>query len=431
MKRTALVVAWALVITSWSGLLVGCNAQSAAQTTEGEKPAAAEIAAEAKPVLDAWYAALAKAKTFSADTRASFVVLQAGQEVQAQKEVYRVALEQPGKFAVRLVEGEGFTIVNDGKQLYQLDHTKRVYVSDPAPATLKELEKSVVLSRTHLQLGLPLVSDAMAGLPLEKILAPYQKIAYVGLETVDGAKQHHLQASRDGVRMEWFFDEAAPHALRKIQPNPLDIAAKNGREPPPGIELKFALTYDNVAYDSAVDQKLFEVAPPADAAKLANLDDPIAMTLVGKPAPAVELPTLDGGKFNLAEQKGKIVVLDFWATWCPPCVEGLPKLAAMTAKHKDDGVVFFPINLQEEPDTIKAFLAEKGLTLPIVLDADGKAVKSYKVEPVPQTVFIDRDGVVQLVHIGIGELEKVPEQLKDLIAGKKLAAVPNESAERK
>ena len=103
MKRTALVVAWALVITSWSGLLVGCNAQSAAQTTEGEKPAATEIAAEAKPVLDAWYAALAKAKTFSADTRASFVVLQAGQEVQAQKEVYRVALEQPGKFAVRLV----------------------------------------------------------------------------------------------------------------------------------------------------------------------------------------------------------------------------------------------------------------------------------------------------------------------------------------
>ena len=151
----------------------------------------------------------------------------------------------------------------------------------------------------------------------------------------------------------------------------------------------------------------------------------------GPLVPGFDLPRLQGGSVKLSDLRGKIVVIDFWATWCPPCVEGLPKLAAMTAKHKDDGVVFFPINLQEEPDTIKAFLAEKGLTLPIVLDADGKAVKSYKVEPVPQTVFIDRDGVVQLVHIGIGELEKVPEQLKDLIAGKKLAALPNESAERK
>lgn len=398
-----------------------------AVTSDAESKAAADakgIAPQAKQVLEDWYAALTGAKSFAADTTASFSVLQGGQEVQGEKESYRVAAERPDRFAVKLTSGNAYTIVNDGKQLYQLSHEKKVYTLGEPLKSLEGLAKSLVLSRTHSQQGLSIVADALAGTPLDKILAGYESIAFFGSvsgegEDVGGKKQNHLRALTAGVHYDLWFDADKPFALRKLQPNVMEIAGKNGRELPPGIELKLAVTFENVAYDAPIAPELFEIKPPTDAAQLENIDDELAMTLVGKPAPAFEAPLLDGGTFKLADHKGKIVVLDFWATWCPPCVAGLPKLVEYADKLKDAGVVLFPININEEPSIIKEFLAAKELKTPIVLEKGQEILGKYKVSPVPQTVIIDREGIVQIVHIGIGELEEIPQQLADLAAGKK------------
>ncbi|MGC3972716.1 MAG: redoxin domain-containing protein [Pirellulales bacterium] len=398
--------------------------QAAASEAKPEDPKG--VAPQAKQVLADWYAALTAAKSYSADTASNFSVLQAGAEVNAEKETYRVAFERPDRFAVRLTGGTAYTIVNDGKQLYQFNSEKKVYTLGEPLKSLEDLAKSLVLTRTHSQQGLSIVADALAGMPLDKILEQFESIAYVGSEDAGGRKQQHLRAANDGVHYDFWFDADKPFALRRVQPNVMEIAAKNGKEFPPGIELKLAVTFDQVTYDAAVPAEAFDIKPPTDAVQLDEIDDPLGKSLVGKPAPSFEAPLLDGGTFKLADYKGKIVVLDFWATWCPPCVAGLPKLVEYTDKLKDAGVVFFPININEEPSIIKEFLAAKELKTAVVLEQGQDILKAYKVEPVPQTVFIDREGVVQIVHIGIGELEEIPKQLADLVAGKNFAKTKEE-----
>ncbi|MBA4015953.1 MAG: hypothetical protein C0483_02065 [Pirellula sp.] len=397
-----------------------------------DKPQPKGVSTEAKQVLADWYAAVTAAKSLSADAAAKFVVLKDGSEVQAVSEAYKFALQRPDLWSLKLVksdEDSSVSLVNDGKQLLTVDAGKKVYtlgLSIP-PANWS---KSLVLTRALAQQGLPLVADAVGGMSLDALCAKYEFIEYVGLEVTSGGKQHHLRALAEGVHHDFWFDSEKPHALRKAQPNAAEMAAKNGRGSlPPGIQLNLYVTFDGWQYDAPASADAFTITPPTDYDRLENIDDPLAMTLVGKAAPAFEAPLLDGGTFKLADQKGKIVVLDFWATWCPPCVAGLPKLAEMTAKYKADGVVFYPINLQEDPATVKAFLEEKKLELPIVKD-EGAIVAKYKVSGVPQTVFIDREGVVQVVHVGIGELEAIPKQLADLVAGKSLAHV-KPTAEKK
>lgn len=149
--------------------------------------------------------------------------------------------------------------------------------------------------------------------------------------------------------------------------------------------------------------------------------------LVGKPAPAISLDLLDGGKFNLADHKDKnIVVLDFWATWCPPCRMSMPILVRVLDKYKDKGVVFYAVNEADEPDSIRAFQKKLDLKFAVALDKDKSVARKYALEGIPQTVIVGKDGTVQAVHVGVGpELDKqLTKELDTLIAGKKLAEKP-------
>jgi peroxiredoxin len=128
-------------------------------------------------------------------------------------------------------------------------------------------------------------------------------------------------------------------------------------------------------------------------------------TLVGSFAPTFDLPTPDGGTLRLADQRGKWVVLNFWATWCPPCRAEMPILQAL-----QDGafpvpetlgpVTVIALNRDETAAQVKAFTAELGLKLPIALDADGKVSNRYSVIQLPVTYFIDPNGVVRYKVIG-------------------------------
>ncbi len=125
--------------------------------------------------------------------------------------------------------------------------------------------------------------------------------------------------------------------------------------------------------------------------------------LEGKPAPDILLPLMDGGTLDLAAHRGKdVVVLDFWATWCPPCVESLPALDALAKDYADKGVAVYAINQGEDPAEIAAFLRSGGLTLPVALDPGFATGRDYLVEAIPQTVIVGKDGLVKRVHVGAG-----------------------------
>lgn len=102
----------------------------------------------------------------------------------------------------------------------------------------------------------------------------------------------------------------------------------------------------------------------------------------------------------------------------------MPIIADVAASYKDQGVEFFAVNLGDEPAAVREFLAEHKLTVPVVLDRDGRIGDLYKAEAIPQTVIIGKDGVVQVVHVGFsGSLQaELSHELDALVAGKRLAA---------
>jgi thiol-disulfide isomerase/thioredoxin len=154
------------------------------------------------------------------------------------------------------------------------------------------------------------------------------------------------------------------------------------------------------------------------AGDLATDSSEAAHPLVGQAAPQFTATFLDGSPFDLAQQQGKVVILDFWATWCGPCRAALPTLSEVAAEYRDRGVVFFAVDLGESPEEIKPFLDQSGLDLTVVLDRDGAIAKQYLVEGIPQTVILDQQGKVRFVHVGLSDdlRQRLSRELDELIA---------------
>lgn len=105
------------------------------------------------------------------------------------------------------------------------------------------------------------------------------------------------------------------------------------------------------------------------------------------------LTDLDGNIVSLADYKGKAIMLNFWGTFCPPCVYEMPLFQKYYERHKDDGLVILAVNLNEPPVTVRRFVKEHGLTFPILLDKE-VVRKQYGVKQYPTTFFVNRQGIV-------------------------------------
>lgn len=120
---------------------------------------------------------------------------------------------------------------------------------------------------------------------------------------------------------------------------------------------------------------------------------------IGHPAPDLVLATLSGETFKLSEQRGTPVVLNFWATWCPPCRAELPELQ-VASQRLTGQVVIAGVNQAEAPADVQAFAAALGLTFPTPLDQNGDASRLYRVRSLPTTFFIDRQGIIRQMQVG-------------------------------
>ncbi len=121
-----------------------------------------------------------------------------------------------------------------------------------------------------------------------------------------------------------------------------------------------------------------------------------------KPTPSTTLPLLDGAAWSLHEQRGHAVLLNFWASWCEPCVAEMPSLAHLAEREQASGLRVVAVNYREPADTIRRFLEATPLSpaLAIALDRDASAATSFDVHAFPSTVAVGADGHVRFVVMG-------------------------------
>jgi cytochrome c biogenesis protein CcmG/thiol:disulfide interchange protein DsbE len=122
---------------------------------------------------------------------------------------------------------------------------------------------------------------------------------------------------------------------------------------------------------------------------------------MGQLAPDFSLPTLGGGETNLSDYAGQVVLVNFWATWCPPCKAEMPDINAYYEARQDDGLVVLAVNAQEDTATVSSFIEATGFSFPVLLDSDGRVEQQYQVRSFPMTFVIDRDGRVVYIHNGL------------------------------
>jgi peroxiredoxin len=134
-------------------------------------------------------------------------------------------------------------------------------------------------------------------------------------------------------------------------------------------------------------------------------------------APDFSLKTWQGANVRLAEQRGDIIVINFWASWCGPCLQEMPKLEQLAQKYQDLGVQVWGVNVETDTAAALAYLAKLPVSFPILFDNENKVSAAYAVKAMPTTVIINKDGAVRAVHHGYqsGYEKKYEQDIKKLL----------------
>ena len=135
---------------------------------------------------------------------------------------------------------------------------------------------------------------------------------------------------------------------------------------------------------------------------------------IGSPAPDFDLMRPDGGRVRLADQLGQVVLLNFWATWCGPCRIEMPLIQEAYDTYKDRGFVALGVNFDEPAEAVSAFAEELQISFPLLLDPGGEVQRQYLIRGYPTTVILDREGRIQVYHIGSLTKSQLDADLKQV-----------------
>lgn len=347
---------------------------------------------------------------------------------QSDERAYRFTMQRPNKLRMEPLgdsAARGGTIVADGETVTAYAPPAGQYSESKQDTSLDEVidgQTMAVLSGGISQtMGALLMSDPMAGLT-----DGVDRIEYKAKMDTEAGVYHVIRIHRRGGAIDWMLHEdfSADAAVPlKVRP---DLSAIVARAKAAGqtLELSMEMTLTELTTEPKIDDTTFAFDAPDEAKKVASLFEGPKLAsgspraLVGKPAPAFTLKSLDGQDVSIEDLKGKIVILDFFATWCGPCRKAMPILAEVAKEYADKDVVLYAVDLKEPKAKVAGFIKQMGWDINVLLDEDGAVAGAYAVRGIPQTVIIGKDGNVASVHVGMQPKRVLTEELDGLIKGK-------------
>jgi thiol-disulfide isomerase/thioredoxin/outer membrane lipoprotein-sorting protein len=377
-------------------LAFGITAQTEPSTNPSTQPS---VSPQAQAILDQMDKAYREVKALNLTGKLS-LDFDAGGDQKKDSVEFTASFVAPNKFRHE-IKGDTL-IVSTGEKVYAYAPGPNEYVVVDAPkdrVTPKDMPDSIV---DLLASQNPVLLMAIAQNPTGPLIDGGGKVEQVDDVKLDGTSFKALAFTKDERGYRVLMDPST-NFIRQIQIDRKDELKNHGVE-----DVKSALiTLDYSANKAeAPAAELFAWTPPKDAtvAKEPQPDDAgaDAKALEGKPAPDFKLTAIDGSTVSLADLKGSVAVLDFWATWCGPCVASLPSLAQLNTELSPKGVKIYALNQQEEKATVQKFLLTQKLDLPVLLDSAGDAGKKYMANAIPETVVVGKDGIIKKVFVGFG-----------------------------
>lgn len=362
------------------------------------KPAPAKISPQAQATLDQIRQAYGNLQSLSLAGTVDAKIDVAGQR-HDQHATFTSAFKAPNQFRHE-VPGE-ILVGSTGAKAYIYSEKDKQYLQTDAPQEKVSPAKmppfvAGLLSRQNPSLLMALSKDAAAELIAGAVSVEQSPDEKVG-QTSYTALQIQTPQGNEHVLVD-----PSTHLVKQVK---LDLSKMLEQQGAPNVkQAELVFDYSTTQTDAPLNAAQFAWTPPKDAVDASKQPPPQqeaqANELEGKPAPDFTLDNLNGGTQSLSQLKGSVVVLDFWATWCPPCRESLPHLDALYKELSPKGLKVFAVDLQEEKSTVSDYIKKHNLTFPVLLDSTGKVGGLYKANAIPQTVVVAKDGTVKKVFVG-------------------------------
>lgn len=397
-----------LAVTAQFGVLTvpGQAAAPAAAPAKGPASSASQIDEKAGQIMKNVGAFYKNMKGFS-QTMSTEMNISTSSKQTSVASVFKVAFGRPNKLHMRLESGKmGGQMISDGDTVYLYTPVLNRYMTVPAPENLAKIFDTIDYQIVGGGFSSMSLIESMCNPdPYSQMMADVLKVQYIGPEKVGADDCDHLRFTQKEFIWDLWTRQGKEPWILKVTADMSKVLAKKPDTPADVSALLTCLYTDREAnVVPTADQLVFK--KPDGAKEVQNfMEDKSAEPttvhpLVNKPAPAFNIDTMDGAKFDLASQKGKIVVLDFWASWCGPCTMALPIINEVTSSVKDKDIVFLAVNIQETPDQIKQYLDKKNLKFTVGMDPEGKISELYQVREIPQAVIVGKDGIVAEVVVG-------------------------------
>jgi thiol-disulfide isomerase/thioredoxin len=384
----------------------------------------------------------AAAKAVLDKARASYKALKSYQDTAKLK--FEMRAKDPEGNDMNQDDSEELTFVFAGARKFVLSHNDFAVYSDGKTQTAhlemqsqyvqRDAEDAIMDEAANGPVGVLAAVHAPANLMIspakfEKEFPLLADATHVKAEEVGGKPGKRVSGKGElpGMPTEekipmtiWFADDTGLMGEVTIDLKPT-YAAMMG----PEAKLEKAqatITFSDIQINSDVPAEKYTFKASETDKKVKSFDP--QQELVGAPTPDFKGVDLEGKPIAISDFKGKVVLLDFWATWCGPCIQAIPKIQELSAEYADKGVVVIGMNqdTEEVKDQVKEMVKTKNLTFRQFMDTTQSVAEQFKVSGIPCTVLIDGKGIVQWIHTGgsPGLKKEIGEKLDKLVKGESL-----------